>query len=108
MIMDGSKEQTLGEFRRKNREVRTHLRLLEPDTVKSNSAKGAIRELKKWSGRDMIRERSQRVLWDHCIERQSYVRSKTAHSIYALEGQVPDTVVRGQTPDISPFAAFRW
>jgi hypothetical protein len=108
MIMDGSKEQILGDFRRKNREVGTHVRRLEPDTAKSNAAEGAIRELKKGSGRDMIREQSPRVLWDHCIERQAYVRSHTAHSIYALEGQVPETMVSGQTPDISPFAAFRW
>ena len=56
----------------------------------------------------MIREQSPRVLWDHCIERQVYVRLHIAHSIYALQGQVPETMVIGQTPDISPFSAFRW
>ena len=108
MIMDSSKEQTLGEFLWKHREVGTHLCQLEPDTAKSNATEGEIRELKKGSGRDMICERSPRVLWDHCIERQAYVRSNTAPIIYALKGQVPETMVSGQTPDISPFAAFRW
>ena len=36
------------------------------------------------------------------------MRLHTAHSIYALEGQVPETMVSGQIPDISLFAAFRW
>ena len=40
MIMDGSKVQTLGDFRRKNFEVGTHVRRLEPDTAKSNAAEG--------------------------------------------------------------------
>ena len=71
MIMDSSKYQTLRDFRWKNREVGTHLRRLEPDTSKSNAAEGTIRELKKRSRRDMIHERSPRVLWDHCINRQS-------------------------------------
>ena len=65
MIMDGTKDQTLGDFRRKNREVGTHMRQLEPDTAKSNAAKGSIHELKKGSGQYMICKQSPRVLWYH-------------------------------------------
>ena len=36
------------------------------------------------------------------------MRSNIAHIIYALKSQVPETMASGQTPDISPFAAFRW
>ena len=48
------------------------------------------------------------MLWDHCAEREAYVRSHTALDIYALEGQVPETVMSGQTADISPWALFAW
>ena len=56
----------------------------------------------------MIHEQSPRVLWYHCIERQAYVRSNKTHSIYALKGQVPETMVRRQKQYIYPFSAFRW
>ena len=65
MIMDGSKDQTLGDFCQKNREVETHVCRLEPDTAKSNAAKGSIHELKKGSGQYMICKQSPRVLWYH-------------------------------------------
>ena len=32
----------------------------------------------------------------------------TAHDIYRLDGQVPETMVSGETADISPFALFKW
>jgi hypothetical protein len=37
-----------------------------------------------------------------------YVRSLTAHEIYRLDEQVPETRVSWETTDISPFAAFKW
>ena len=36
------------------------------------------------------------------------MRSFTAHDIYKLNGQVPETVVSGETADISPLAQFKW
>jgi hypothetical protein len=38
-----------------------------------------------------------KCLWDNCLEREAYVRSFTAHDIYKLNGQVPETVVSGKT-----------
>lgn len=32
----------------------------------------------------------------------------TAHDIYCLDGQVPETLVSSETTDISPFASFKW
>ncbi|KAI2502750.1 Reverse transcriptase (RNA-dependent DNA polymerase) [Fragilaria crotonensis] len=67
----------------------------------SNSAEAAIREL-KGVGRQMVRSKAPKRFWDDCLEREAYVRSFTAHDIYKLNGQVPETIVSGETADISP------
>ncbi len=108
MVMDGAREQTMGLFRKKCREVGTRVRQTEPHTPWSNAAEAAIRELKKGVGRQMVRSGAPKRLWDDCLEREAYVRSLTAHDIFKLDGQVPETVVSGETADISPFALFKW
>ena len=42
MIMDGSKEQTMGEFRRKTRQAGCHVKQTEPYSPWQNTAEGAI------------------------------------------------------------------
>lgn len=108
IIMDGAREQTMGMFRRKCREVGTRVKQTEPHTPWSNAAEAAIRELKKGVGRQMVRSRAPKRLWDDCLEREAYVRSFTAHNIYRLNGQVPETIVSGETADISPLVQFHW
>jgi transposase len=61
MVMDGSKEQTLGDFRRKLKEADCHLRQTEPYSPWMNAAESAIRELKRGVSRKMIRTRSPKV-----------------------------------------------
>jgi hypothetical protein len=39
---------------------------------------------------------------------EAHVISSTALDIFSLEGQVPDTIVKGQTSDISPLAKYAW
>ena len=56
----------------------------------------------------MTKARSPRNLWDHCLELKGFIRSHTALDQYELEGQVPETIVSGQTADISQFAEFGW
>ena len=108
MVMDGSKEQTLGKFRKKCREAACHVRQTEPLSPWSNYAEVSIKQLKLASGRDLRRSKCPKMLWDDCIERQVYIRSFTAHDIYSLQGEVPETLVCGETPDISEFASFQW
>jgi Reverse transcriptase (RNA-dependent DNA polymerase) len=108
MIMDGAREQVMGDFRKKCREAGTYVRQTEPHTPFSNAAESAIRELKKAVGRQMVRSKAPKVLWDHCVEREAYVRSNTVHDVYALDTQVPETIVSGETSDISTFAEFAW
>ena len=108
LIMDNAKEQLLGEFRRKCREVGARVKQTEPYSPWSNAAEAAIRELKRGVGRQMVRSKAPKRLWDHCLEREAYVRSLTAHDQFRLNGQVPETVVKGDTADISAIALFGW
>ena len=54
MIMDGSKEQTMGKFRKKFQLADVHIRQTEPYSPWQNDAEGAIRELRRGSGRKMV------------------------------------------------------
>ena len=92
MIMDNAREQTMGLFRRKCREAGVHVKQTEPHSPWSNAAEAAIRELKKGVGRQMVRSAAPKRLWDNCLAREAYVRSFTAHDIYKLNGQVPETL----------------
>ena len=42
------------------------------------------------------------------MELEGYVCSNTALDIFGLEGQVPETMISGQTADISPFVEHGW
>jgi hypothetical protein len=106
--MDGSKEQTMGEFRKKARAAGCRLKQTEPYSPFSNAAEGAIRETKRAAGRKMVVSRCPRKLWDHCLELEALIRSHTALNSYELEGQVPETIVSGQTADISPLVEYEW
>ena len=56
----------------------------------------------------MVRSKAPNRLWDDCAEREAYIRSSTAHDIFTLRGEVPETIVSGETADISPFVSFKW
>jgi hypothetical protein len=49
MVMDGAKEQTLGDFRRKCREASCHIKQTEPCSPWMMAAENGVRELKKGS-----------------------------------------------------------
>jgi hypothetical protein len=51
MIMDGSKEQTLGDFRHKLRKADCHLRQTELHSPWMNATEGCIHELKRGTSR---------------------------------------------------------
>ena len=90
MVMDGACEQVMGEFRRKCRQAGVHVKQTEPHTPFSNAAESAIREQKKGMARQMVRGKTPKVLWDHCVEREVLVRLTTAHDLYQLKSQVPE------------------
>jgi len=108
MVTDGSKEQTLGDFRRKLREADCHPRVTEPYSPWQQAAEGCICEVKRGFLRKMISTGSPKPLWDHCLELEALVRSCTCNDIYMTAGQVPETIMTGSTANISHIAEFGW
>jgi hypothetical protein len=104
MVMDGSKAPVEGEFRRKLRDDGCHIKQTEPHTQSSKMGKGAVCELKKGVGRQMVLSGCTKRLWDDCIIREAYVRSHTSLDIYGLEGQVTESKIKGETVEISTIA----
>ncbi len=56
----------------------------------------------------MFKTRSPETLWDHCLELEAPVRSNTSNDIYMTNGQVPETIMKGTTANISHIAEFGW
>ena len=108
MVMDNAQTQIRGKFRQICRSVGTHCKQTEPHTPQSNAAEGVINQLKTKVGMKMVKSKAPKRLWDDCLELEAYCRSCTALDIYGLGGQVPETVVSGETADISPFAIHQW
>ncbi len=106
MVLDGSKEQTKGDFKRKLHEADCHARQTEPYYPWQQAAEGCICELKRGVSRKMIKTGSPRVLWDHCIELEALICSSTSKSIYMTNGEVPETIMTGSTTDISHISEF--
>ena len=55
----------------------------------------------------MVESNSPKRLWDYCTQLTSVVRSHTAHDMFQLQGEVPETILRG-TADISYVCEFAW
>ena len=108
MMMDNAKEQTQGDFRRKCREADCHIKATEPHSPWMNAAETQIRELKRGVTRKKLRTQSPKKLWDHCLELEAYIRSCTAHDLYKLQDEVPETLMKGSTAVISQFCSFDW
>eukprot|EP00804_Cyclotella_cryptica_P025829 CCRYP_002699-RA/>CCRYP_002699-RA protein AED:0.25 eAED:0.20 QI:0/-1/0/1/-1/1/1/0/678 len=106
MIVDGTKEMKMGEFAWKCKEAHCYLWSTEPYSPWSNSTEREIRKLKKGAARKLTRSGAPQQLWCFALEYELYVRSHTAHDIYRLDGRVPETIVLGETADISPFCEF--
>ncbi len=101
MIMDGLKEQTKGNFAKKLKDADCHKRQTELYSPWMNTAELCIRELKRGSSRKMLRTRSPKLLWDHCIKQEAFIRSCTVNDIYIYEtnGKTPETIMSGVRPD---------
>ena len=62
-----------------------------------------IKELKNKAGSKLLHSRAPKCLWDDCLELKAYIRSNTAHEIHKLNREIPETVMSGETSDISQF-----
>jgi hypothetical protein len=101
IVFDGSKEQCQGDFKRKLCKADCHARQTEPYSRWQQAAEDCIRELKRGVSRKMIKTRSPRVHWDHCIELEALICSSTSNYIYMTNGKVPETIMTRSTADIS-------
>jgi hypothetical protein len=109
MVMDEAKAQTEGKFRRKVCDAGCNIKQTEPHTQSSNIGEGGVRERKRGVGPQMLRYGCPKRLWYDCIIREAYVvRSHTYLDIFGLEGQVPESKVKGETVDISTIAEYDW
>ena len=64
--------------------------------------------LKRGAGHNILKAGSPKILWDDCAEIESYVNSHTAQNIYCLNSETPETIMPGETSDISPFCELGW
>lgn len=108
IIPDNAKELTQGNFKRKAERAGSVLRPVEAYTHNQNKAEAAIREIRRMYRKAMRATNAPHVLWDHCIQLMSEIRSHTALDILHLQGEVPTTVLTGDTPDISHLCEFSW
>ena len=63
-------------------------------------------ELNKVSGGKLITSGFSKRLMDDFLEIESYIRSNTAHCIYKLNGEVPETIMSGEMSDITQYCEF--
>eukprot|EP01082_Thalassiosira_pseudonana_P005598 g5187.t1 g5187 contig19:120121-121928(-) len=108
IISDNAKEEVLGKLKQKLVDAHCPLRQTEPYSPWSNSAELEIRELKKATGRRLLKSGAPKRLWDYCLELESLIRSHTAHDIFKLNGRTPEAMMMGETPDISYICEFGW
>jgi hypothetical protein len=104
IILDNSKEQVHGQFVKKCRDADVTVRPVEPYSPWSNYAESMIRELKKATRRAMAKLRVPKRLWDDCLERQAKIKLHMYHDHHDLQDMVPESMISGQTEDISHLA----
>ena len=108
MIMDGSKEQNLGDFARKLRDTGCHRKQIEPHSPWMNLCEGEIRELKSGLTRKMLKRNFPKKLWDHCLELESRIRSATTLTRFDFDHQTPEAKMHGMSSDISDICEFEF
>ena len=106
--VNNSKDKSLGKFARKCREADCQLVNTEPYYPWSMASKGCIKHLNQGLSRKILKSASPKQLWDNCIELEALIRSNNVLDIYGIEGQVPETVLTGQTGDISNLCKYEW
>ncbi len=100
MLMDGSKEQTLGKFYQKL--VGTHCQLEQTELYSpwQNVTERDIKELKKSSGHKMLATGASQQLWNDCLDLEACIHSHSTNSVYHIDGKVTEMYVSRETVDI--------
>ena len=108
MIMDGSKEKTLGDFDSKLRDSGCHRKQTETHSPWMNLCEGEICELKHGSTRKMLKQNVPKKLWDHCLELESIIRSSTTLPRFDLYHQTPEAKMHDMSVDISDICEYKF
>ena len=85
IVVDNSKDQTLGKFANKCREADCHLVTTETYPPCMQAAEGCIKQTKLGYSRNMLKFGCPKPLWDNCIKLEELICSHTALDIYGLE-----------------------
>ena len=65
--MDGSKEQTLGSFRKKCQEADCNIKQMDPYSPWQLQAEGNIRDMKKVTVRNMVWAGAPKWVWEDAL-----------------------------------------
>jgi len=105
---DGSKAQTMGEW--KNIVKKYHIKTseTEPYSPWQNWAESGTRELKRHTCQIMQRTNTPTSLWDYACLYVARIRNMTVNQHPAAKGCTPYEIVTGETPDISEYTSFSW
>ena len=108
IVMDGAWQQVMGKFKEACQDATVQVQQLKYNTPWENRAEGAFQENKRAARRAMNNSACPARLWYYCSEFHAKTRCHTAHDIPTLNSQVPETVVNGNTTDISELVEFGW
>ena len=108
MHTDGSKEQSLGKWRKICQKHAIYRTWNEPYSPWQNLAEKAGGIIKARCRDMMRRTNTPVVLWDYCVEYNAELRTMTASNNIHLSGRTPHELVMGYTPDISELVEFDW
>jgi len=106
IIPDNAPELVQGDFKRKLLRASVDIKPVEAYSPNQNLAETCIRELKRAYRKLMKSTNCPAVLWDFAFEYVAEIRSHTAHPLHALQGDVPQTILLGDTADISHLCEF--
>ena len=105
---DCAPELTGGEFRKKARAAGSMIHPIEPRTPNHQRCETTNNVLSQMYVRAMRRSNAPTVFWDDCYELQARILALTAHDRVKLRGEVPETILLGDTADISAVSEFEW
>ena len=108
MVMDNVKTHVHGNFCKKLKEADCQVYSIDPHTAFSTAAESAIQKLKKRTEQKMTTSRCPKRLWDDFMELEALQQSHTTYDIWHLHGQIPQTLMTGQTAHISQLFEHGW
>jgi hypothetical protein len=101
-------ESVEGEFQRKLLCAGSCIKPAEAYSHNQNLVESTIRDLHRIFQKAMYKTNALYVLWDHCMELMSEVRSHTVLDHHRLGGDTPTTKLTGDASDISHLCEFGW